>query len=58
MLPDPAAPGLIPAFPTKSEEKIVNIAEVNQRGFFKKSEQWLENVDRTHLLPASGKLFL
>ena len=32
-----------------SEEKIVNGAEVNQRRCLKKSGQWLENVDQTHL---------
>ena len=32
LLPDPAAPGLNPSIPEIfSEEKIVNVAEVNQR---------------------------
>ena len=31
LLPDPAAPGLNPSIPQKcSDEKIVNVAEVNQ----------------------------
>ena len=33
LLPDPAALGLIPSIPPKnSEETIVNVTEVNQRG--------------------------
>ena len=38
-----------------SEEKFVYVAEVNQRRCLEKSEQWLENVDQTHLALASGK---
>ena len=30
-------------------------AEVNQRLWFEESGQWLENVDRTHMILASGK---
>ena len=30
----------------------------HQRFFLEESQQWLENVDRTHLVPASGKLVL
>ena len=51
--------GSIPSFPQKiSEEKIVNIAEVNQRRRLEESETWLENVDRTHLILACVKLVL
>ena len=52
LLPDPAAPGLIPNVPQKiSEEKIVNHERCSGE-----SGQWLENVDRSHLvLLASGK---
>ena len=38
-----------------SEEKIINIAEVNQWRWLEESVQWLENVDQTHLVLASGK---
>ena len=55
----PAAPGLIPSVPKKfSEEKIVDVAEVNQRRCLEESEQWLSNDDRTHPVLASGKLVL
>ena len=37
------------------EEKFVDVAEVNEWRCFEESEQWLENVDRTHLVLASGK---
>ena len=37
-----------------SEEKIVDVAEVNQRRWLEESGQWLENVDQTHLVLASG----
>ena len=53
LLPDPATSGLIPSIPkTISEEKIVNIAEVNQHRCLEESGQWLENAD---LELASGK---
>ena len=56
LLLDPAAPGSIPCGPKIfSEEKIVNITEVNQRHCLEESGQWLENVDQTHLVLASGK---
>ena len=45
----PAAPGSIPS---------VAVAEVNQWRWLEESGQWLENVDRTHLGLASGKLVL
>ena len=41
-----------------SEEKIVDVAEVNQRRWLEESGQWLENVDQTHIVLASGKLVL
>ena len=41
-----------------SEEKIVNIAEVNQQCCFEESGQSLENFDCTHLELASGTLVL
>ena len=50
LLPDPAAPGLIPIIP--------NVAEVNQRHWIKESGPSVENVDRTHLVLDSDKLVL
>ena len=45
-LPNPAALGLIPGIPKFfSEEKIVDVAEVNQQRCLDESGQWLENVD-------------
>ena len=35
-----------------------NVDEVNQRRSLEESGQWLENVDRTHLILVSGKLVL
>ena len=35
--------------------KIINLAEVNQQCWLEESGQWLENVDQTHLVLASGK---
>ena len=35
-----------------SEEKIVNVAEVNQRLCLEESGLWLDNVDLTHLVLA------
>ena len=59
LLPDPAAPALIPNVPKKnSEENFVNVAEVNQWRCLEQSGQWLENVDWTHLALASGKVVL
>ena len=53
MLLDPAAQGFIPSVPRKnSEEKIVNVAEVNQWRCLEESRKWLENVNRTHLVLA------
>ena len=39
-----------------SEEKTVDVADVNERHCSKESGQGLENVDLTHLVLASGKL--
>ena len=36
-----------------SEEKNIDIAEVNQLRWLEERGQWLENVDRTHLLVTS-----
>ena len=56
LLPDPAATSLIPSIPDIfSEEKIVDVAEAYQRRCLEESGQWLENVDQTHLVVASGK---
>ena len=57
LYPDPAALGLIPSIPKKlSVGNNVNSSEVNQRRHLEESEQWLENVDQTHIVLASGKL--
>ena len=59
LLPDPAATGSIPSIPgVFSVEIIVDVAEVNQWCWLEESEQWLENVDRAHLVLVSGKLVL
>ena len=34
---------------------MINVAVVNQRHWSEESGQWLENIDRTHLVLASGK---
>ena len=36
--------------------KIVDVPEFNQWRCLEKSGQWLENVDHTHLILASGKV--
>ena len=41
-----------------SEEIIIDVAEVNQWLSLEESGQSLENVDRTHLVLASGKVVL
>ena len=41
-----------------SEEKIIDVVEVNQQHCLETSGQCLENVDRTHLEQASGKLVI
>ena len=54
-----AYPGSILIVPeTFSDEKIVDVAGVNHRRCFEESGQWHENVGRTHLVLASGKLVL
>ena len=51
--------GSIPSVPKKnSEEKIVDVADVNQRCCIEESVQWLENVDQTHLELVSGKSYV
>ena len=51
--------GSFPSIPEIfSEEKNVDVAEVNQQRCLGENRQWLENVDRTHLVLASGKLVL
>ena len=59
LLLDLAAPGSIPSVPPKnSEERLINVAEVNQQRCLEEREQWLENVDLTHLVLASGNAVL
>ena len=41
--------------PKNFRGKFIAVAEVNQRRWLEESGQWLENVDRTHLVLASGK---
>ena len=38
--------------------KVIDVAEVNQWHWLEESGQWLENVDRTHLVLAGGKSVL
>ena len=38
--------------------RIVDVAQVNQGRCLEESVQWLENVERTHLVLDSGKLVL
>ena len=40
------------------KEKMVDLVEVNQRGCIEESGQWHDNINRTHLVMASGKLVL
>ena len=59
LLPNPAVLGLIPCVPRIfSEEKIINVAEVNHWHWLEERVQCLENVDQTHLVPASGRQVL
>ena len=44
-----------PAFASFFGGKIIDIAEINQWRRSEASAQWLENVDLTHLVLASGK---
>ena len=48
----------LPVFQKMFRGNIIDVAEVNQRRWLEESGQWLENVDRTHLVLASGKLVL
>ena len=49
--------GLIPSVAEIfSKEKIVGVAEIYQRRWLEESEQWLENVDWTHIA-ATKKVF-
>ena len=50
MLPRQLGPG--------SVEKIVDVAAIYQGRCLEESEQWLENVDQTHLVQARDKLVL
>ena len=52
LLPDSPTQGSIPSIP------IVDVTEVNQRCCLAESGHWLENLDWTHLVLASGKLVL
>ena len=48
LLLDPAAPAMIlSVLKTFSEEKIVDVVEVNQLRCLEESGLWLENVDQT-----------
>ena len=37
---------------------LYGVAEINQRRWLEESGHWLENVDQTHLVLASGKTVL
>ena len=51
-----APPGSTPRLLKKFlRRKIIDVAEVNQLFWLEESGQWLENVDRSNLLLASGK---
>ena len=55
LLPGPAATDSLPSIPEKfSDDKIVDVVEVNQWCCLEESGQWLENFDGTHLVLASG----
>ena len=47
---------MIPTVSLVFGEEIINVAEVNQ--WIEERGQWLENIDRTNLALASGKLVL
>ena len=47
-----------PSSPWFDSQEIVYVAEINQWRCSEESGQWLENVDQTHLVLASGKLVL
>ena len=59
LLPDPAAPVLIPRVPEIfSDNKIFHVAEVYQWCWLEESGLWLENGDRTFVVLTSGKPLL
>ena len=50
LLPGPAAPGSVPSIHEKfSDDKIVDVVEVNQWSYLKQTLPWLENVNLIHL---------
>ena len=52
----PSAPGPSPIIPKIFQiDKLIDVAEFNQRLWLEESGQWLENVVRTHLVLASDK---
>ena len=56
LLPYPSAPGSIPIVGEISfKRKVIDVAELNQPLWLEESGQWLENVDRTHPMLASGE---
>ena len=54
----PSCPGVTVFTKKNSKEKIVDVAGINHLCCLEKSGRWLENVDPTHLVLASGKLVL
>ena len=54
----PAARVQFPASPIFFGGKIIDVAWVNQQRWLEESGQWLENVDQTHVVQASGKSVL
>ena len=58
LLPDPDAPGSIPSFLDFLEVKLSMSLKVIQQRCFEESGQKLDNVVRTHLVVASGKIVL
>ena len=52
----PRAPSLIPSIPPKKfRGKTINVADIIQWCWLEDSRQWLENVDWTNVVRASGK---
>ena len=47
-----------PRLDSQLSQFIIHVAEVNQPSRLEESGQWLDNVDQTHLVLASGKLAL
>ena len=53
-----SGPGFDTQLPQKiSEEKSIDVAQVNQRGWSEESGRRLENVDQAHLVMACGYSF-